>query len=128
MTVSTVEKIGGRTMSRFPDLIDSLFLVDGEPAYQRLFVVSAFGGITDLLLEHKHSGEPGVFSLFAEGDDADEWQDQLSDVGRRMAEINAGMFEDPALRHSADVFVEDRIEDARTMPHGCAADLQLRAL
>ena len=128
MTVKTVEKIGGTSMSRFPELIGNLFLEDGEPRYGRLFVVSAFGGMTDLLLEHKHSGEPGVFGLFSEGDYADEWQDRLTDpcggkrVGRRMKEINAGFFDDQAsLCERADTFVEDRIdEDARQ----CLADVQ----
>ncbi len=120
MTLKTVEKIGGTSMSRFPELIDNLFLDDGKPSYGRLFVVSAFGGMTDLLLEHKHSGEPGVFGLFSEGDYADEWQDRLTDVGSRMKEINAGFFDDASLSTRADAFVEDRIEDARQ----CLADVQ----
>ena len=47
----TVEKIGGTCMSRATDLLDSLWLRD-DP-YGRIFVVSAFGGITNRLLEHK---------------------------------------------------------------------------
>lgn len=120
MAIRTVEKIGGTSMSKFPELIDNLFRIDGEVAYNRVFVVSAYSGITDLLLEHKHSGEPGVFGLFSEGDDAEEWQDRLSDVGRRMAEINAQFFQDPALRQSADLFVDERIQDA----HRCLTDVQ----
>ena len=120
MTLKTVEKIGGTSMSRFPELIENLILEDGNPRYRRLFVVSAFGGMTDLLLEHKHSGEPGVFGLFSEGDYADEWQDRLTDVGDRMKEINAGFFDDASLSERADAFVEDRIEDVRQ----CLADVQ----
>ncbi len=122
MTVRTVEKIGGTSMSRFPELLDSLFLDSaGNPEYGRIFVVSAYGGMTDLLLEHKHSGEPGVFSLFSEGDDEDEWQDQLSDVGRRMQDVNHAFFEgSPTLRAQADRFVEERIVDARQ----CLSDVQ----
>jgi aspartate kinase len=56
MNVKTVEKLGGTTMSRFPELIDSHFKKAGKPLYHRIFIVSAFGGMTDLLLEHKHSG------------------------------------------------------------------------
>lgn len=120
MKVRTVEKIGGTSMSRFPELIDNLFLVNGQPRYDRLFVVSAFGGMTDLLLEHKHSGEPGVFGLFSEGEDAGEWPDRLADVGTKMKAINADFFEDLSLRQRADEFVEDRIEDARQ----CLTDVQ----
>ncbi len=122
MSVRTVEKIGGTSMSRFPELLETLFVDDaGNPEYGRIFVVSAYGGMTDLLLEHKHSGEPGVFSLFSEGDDVDEWQDQLADVGRRMCAINHDFF--PAaspLRARADQFVEERISDARQ----CLTDVQ----
>lgn len=122
MSVRTVEKIGGTSMSRFPELLDSLFLDDsGAAEYGRIFVVSAYGGMTDLLLEHKHSGEPGVFTLFSEGDDADEWQDQLSDVSRRMQDINSACFEGSRmLRAQADRFVEERIADARQ----CLSDVQ----
>ncbi|MGD8830562.1 MAG: aspartate kinase [Pseudomonadales bacterium] len=122
MTVRTVEKIGGTTMSRFPELMDSLFVdQEGNPDYGRIFVVSAYGGMTDLLLEHKHSGEPGVFSLFSEGDDADEWQDRLSDVGRRMCAINHEFFSASSpLRRQADEFVGERVADARQ----CLSDVQ----
>lgn len=114
MSVHSVEKIGGTSMSRFPEIMDAVFLDDrGRPVYDRIFVVSAYGGITDLLLEHKHSGEPGVFSLFSDGDDADEWQDRLSDVGRRMHALNAEVHRSPALARDADRFVDERIDDAR---------------
>jgi len=121
MTVRTVEKIGGTSMSRFPELVETLFVDDtGRPGYQRIFVVSAYAGMTDLLLEHKHSGEPGVFSLFGEGDDADAWQDRLADVGRRMCDINGEFFSGQAvLREQADRFVVERLADARQ----CLADV-----
>jgi len=118
--VETVEKIGGTSMSRFSELIPNLFLQDSKPQYERLFVVSAYGGITDLLLEHKHSGEPGVFSLFSDGERDDEWPDRLSDVGRRMRAINADMIESRSLRERADLFVDERIADARQ----CLTDVQ----
>ena len=122
MSVRTVEKIGGTAMSRFPELVDKLFIGDaGNPEYGRIFVVSAYGGMTDLLLEHKHSGEPGVFTLFSEGDDADEWQDQLSDVSRRMQEINGAFFSGSGkLRAQADRFVDERINEARQ----CLSDVR----
>ena len=52
----TVEKIGGTSMSRLDELLEPLFK-DSQPGYGRIFVVSAFGGITDALLEHKKTGE-----------------------------------------------------------------------
>jgi aspartate kinase len=108
-------------MSRFHELVDHLFLDGrGEPAYDRVVVVSAYGGMTDLLLEHKHSGEPGVFSLFSEGDNADDWQDQLSDVGRRMREVNQTLHEQPVAVADANRFVDARVQDARQ----CLEDVQ----
>lgn len=122
MSVRTVEKIGGTSMTRLPELMGTLFLDDkGQADYGRIFVVSAYGGITDLLLEHKHSGEPGVFSLFSEGDDADEWHDQLSVAGRQMCAINDDLFAGShTLQKEANQFVQTRIADARQ----CLTDVQ----
>ena len=117
MSINTVEKIGGTSMSRFPQLADSLFMRDGAVEYNRIFVVSAYGGITDMLLEHKHSGTPGVYALFSEGDDADAWLDGLSDVGARMREINAEFYTDRVGRKRADAFINERVEDARSCLH-----------
>ena len=77
----TVEKIGGTSMSRVNELLDTLFLRD-DP-YGRIFVVSAFGGITNLLLEHKKTGEPGVYALFANNDSEHGWHDGLDGWPRR---------------------------------------------
>lgn len=54
----TVEKIGGTSMSRARELLDTILIGNRKEAdlYERVFVVSAFGGITDKLLEHKKSG------------------------------------------------------------------------
>ena len=51
----TVEKIGGTSMSRIRELRDTLIIGGrtGSSLYHRIFVVSAFGGITNLLLDRK---------------------------------------------------------------------------
>ena len=48
----TVEKIGGTSMSRFDELLDNIFIGSrrGDALYQRVFVVSAYSGMTNLLL------------------------------------------------------------------------------
>ena len=69
----TVEKIGGTSMSRLNELRDTLFIKNDEPEYGRIFVVSAFGGITNLLLEHKKTGAPGVYARFANADLLVNW-------------------------------------------------------
>ena len=51
----TVEKIGGTSMSRFGEIMQNVIIADRTPAemYNRVFVVSAYSGITNLLLEDK---------------------------------------------------------------------------
>jgi aspartate kinase len=118
----TVEKIGGTSMSRVNELLDTLFIAgrEGAALYGRVFVVSAFGGITNLLLEHKKSGQPGVYARFANNDDDHGWLDALTEVGRAMRAAHGDILGNPGDRSMADEFVRDRIEGARS----CLFDLQ----
>ncbi len=59
-----IEKIGGTSMSRFPEIIDNVILRSPDDVYGRIYVVSAYGGITNELLEHKKTGQPGIYQLF----------------------------------------------------------------
>ncbi|QIE57292.1 aspartate kinase [Pikeienuella piscinae] len=126
MSNHTVEKIGGSSMSRAGDLVETIFVGERESdaIYGRIFVVSAFGGITDLLLEHKKSGQSGVYALFAEAGTNDGghegWSDALSRVGAKMIGIHGELLDDIGDRQRADAFVRDRIEGARA----CMIDLQ----
>jgi len=98
MTLHTVEKIGGTSMSQYQDVLHNIWLrpyqhqTQGETLYQRVFVVSAYAGMTNGLLEHKKSGEPGVYALFAEMDEKRPWQDKLHEVLNNMLAVNAEMF------------------------------------
>ena len=118
----TVEKVGGTTMSRISELVDTLFRGgrEGADLYNRVFVVSAFGGITDMLLEHKKSGEPGVYAAFASAEAGHGWSDRLSGVADAMCAAHAAVLEDPGDRGLADDFVRERVEGARN----CLIDLQ----
>ena len=73
----TVEKIGGTSMSDFQSVRRNIILHDPSNLYNRVFVVSAYSGVTNKLLEHKKSGEPGVYALFA-NDDADTNADPVN--------------------------------------------------
>ncbi|WP_349360245.1 aspartate kinase [Stappia sp.] len=121
-TGHTVEKIGGTSMSRARELVDTILVgTRGEDdLYNRVFVVSAFGGITNKLLEDKKTGKPGVYALFADADEDLGWTEALSSVAREMHRINAELFDELADRDVADEFVRERIEGAR----GCLIDLQ----
>lgn len=116
----TVEKIGGTSMSRLPELVETLFMRNRDDLYGRVFVVSAFGGITDLLLEHKKSGKPGVYGLFASAENDHGWSDALSRVAEAMGTAHDEALDHPADKSMADDFVRERIEGARS----CLIDLQ----
>ena len=122
----TIEKIGGTSMSDYAAVRDNIVLHGGAGGnlYGRVFVVSAYGGITDLLLEHKRSGEPGVYALFAGAADddgnADHWEAQLDQVLEAMLEKNAQLFGDSADRAEADAFITERLSGVRS----CLQDLQ----
>ncbi len=108
----TVEKFGGVAMC-WPDLCDRVMLRVGESRYRRIFVVSAYAGITDLLLEDKRSGKPGVFGLFRHG--SSSWSDSLDAVEQRMLDMNVRLFARGTDRSAADTFIARRVEAARTI-------------
>ncbi|HEX7025795.1 MAG TPA: aspartate kinase [Gammaproteobacteria bacterium] len=118
----TVEKIGGTSMSRFNEVMTNILVGNrhGNELYNRIFVVSAYGGVTDALLEHKKSGKAGVFSLYSNSESEWSWSDMLSEVCYRMCSINAQMFPDHFTCQIADQFVKDRVEGVRS----CLIDLQ----
>lgn len=121
MGTHTVEKIGGTSMSQFDDVLDNILIGDRteEELYNRIIVVSAYGGITNELLEHKKTNKSGVYSLFSKDDDSWAWGDAITHVGQKMCSINK-KFEHLGLDiMQADRFVKERIEGVRS----CLLDL-----
>ena len=111
----TVEKIGGTSMSRFGELMKNILIGDrkGDELYNRLFVVSAYGGVTNLLLEDKKTAAPGIYAAFASGDNR-LWQEKFESTRRRLLEINRS-FADLGLDvDKADAFVNDRMEGVKS--------------
>jgi aspartate kinase len=124
MASHSVEKIGGTSMAATSTLFDNVLIGGrrGPDLYQRIFVVSAYAGMTDLLLDHKKSSEPGVYALFVRSDPV--WRDALDRVREAMCERNAAMFARSDSLAEADAFVRQRIEALRA----CLEDLdRLRA-
>jgi len=117
----TVEKIGGTCMARTGAMLRNVFLRRTAQAgpYGRIFVVSAYAGNTDRLLEHKKSGEPGVYALFSGATSDSAWGDALSAVGEEMCGQNARLFDNEVDRQAADAFVRERVEGVRS----CLIDL-----
>jgi aspartate kinase len=122
MALHTVEKIGGTSMNNYPAVRDNIVQITRKPAemYQRIFVVSAYGGLTNKLLEHKKNREPGVYGLFANNDSDWQWSEALTDTAKAMREINATLFTAPHLLKQADQFITERMEGIRS----CLLDLQ----
>jgi len=118
----TVEKIGGTSMSNYEAVRDNIIVGhrSKDELYQRIFVVSAYGGVTNELLEHKKTGKPGVFALFADAESDWAWGDDLTKMVRFLTDINDKLFDDPMLKQQADQFITDRAEGVR----GCLIDLQ----
>lgn len=121
----TVEKIGGTSMSDYAAVRDNIVLKNGkaEDVYQRVFVVSAYGGLTNLLLENKHNGQPGVYGFFASTDSTDNdasWQEAFLALRQRIYAINKALFGDSELHQCANEFICQRLDDAER----CLIDLQ----
>ena len=64
-----VEKIGGTSMSRFPEIIKNIILYSPDNIYNRIYVVSAYDGVTNMLLEHKKTRVPGIYKKFRDHED-----------------------------------------------------------
>ena len=109
----TIEKIGGTSMSRFGEVMNNVIIGSrkGAELYNRVFVVSAYSGITNLLLEDKKTGEPGVYGHIAR--DNKNWPEALEKFRERLLEYNMS-FEGIGLNVAdADRFVNERIDAVR---------------
>ena len=122
MQFHTVEKIGGTSMSDYVAVRDNIILkpVHNESIYNRVFVVSAYGGITNLLLEHKKNGQAGVYAEFANSLNDDSWQEAMTKLREEILSINQQLFSDPETLEQANVFIGERLDDAERV----LADLQ----
>lgn len=110
----TVEKIGGTSMSQFQDVLQNIIKGKrtGNEFYHRIFVVSAYNNVTNWLLEHKKTGEPGVYSKFLKGED---YKGALDDLTQKLILINEG-FEAIGLNlKEANDFIKFRVDQAKTM-------------
>ncbi len=105
----TVEKIGGTSMTAFDAVLENILLRPEQPDV-RVFVVSAYSGMTDALLECKRFGAPGIYQKIAEHDES--WRDAVYAREQRMLLINENMFADAMTRLRADKFIRARLAEA----------------
>lgn len=96
-------------MSRFPEIIKNIILYDPEDIYNRVYVVSAYDGVTNMLLEHKKTREPGIYRKFR---DHDNHTSALKTLRDRLLEINKGLAESGLDLAEADEFISERIDTA----------------
>lgn len=122
MSLHTVEKIGGTSMADYAAVRDNIVLKKGKVTdlYQRIFVVSAYAGLTNLLLENKHNGQPGVYGFFASTDNDAPWQEAFTVLRQRIFALNQMLFGSTDLGRDADAFIAQRLDDAER----CLTDLQ----
>jgi aspartate kinase len=75
----TVEKIGGTSMSQFQNVLKDIIGNPGSESfrYGRVFVVSAYAGVTNMLLEDKKTKAPGIYQCFVKGADYELSMDHL---------------------------------------------------
>jgi aspartate kinase len=108
----TVEKIGGTSMSKFGDCLNNVIRGKrtGSDLYNRVFVVSAYSNVTNWLLEHKKTGEPGVYARFLHNED---YEVALDSICSRLLEINAQFASIGLNTSEADRFITYRIEQAK---------------
>ncbi len=108
----TVEKIGGTSMSQFKDVLNNIIKGDRSASemYNRIFVVSAYNNVTNWLLEHKKTGEPGIYVKFLNDDNYDSALDELC---QKLIALNRGFEEIKLDQKVADEFIINRIEKAK---------------
>lgn len=111
-TMLTVEKIGGTSMSKFQDVLKNIiFNVPNQQYYNRIFVVSAYAGVTDLLLEHKKTGLPGIYAKFVNGED---YGKALDDLLVHLITLNHGFADIKLDLDKADAYITDRIRQTKS--------------
>ena len=108
----TVEKIGGTSMSRFQDVLNNIIIGKRRKAeyHNRIFVVSAYNDVTNWLLEHKKTGEPGVYARFAQ---QKGYQGTLKEVLGKLVEINETFAGIGLNLAEADHYIAARIHQAK---------------
>jgi aspartate kinase len=122
MNSHSVEKIGGTSMSDYAAVRDNIIFrpTRDDSLYHRIFVVSAYSGITNQLLEHKKTGQPGAFAMFANSVNDDSWKKMLLATKQSMQSINESLFDKGEALDKANAFISERLDDAER----CLTDLQ----
>ncbi|MCS6795383.1 MAG: aspartate kinase, partial [Raineya sp.] len=91
-------------------VLKNIILFYPERIYNRIYVVSAYSGVTNWLLENKKTQEPGVYHYFTAQKD---YSQKLQELCLRLQKINEG-YQNLGLDVSkANAFIQQRISDAQ---------------
>lgn len=104
-----VEKIGGTSMTRFKEVMENVLLLNPQDVTNRIIVVSAYDGVTNALLEHKKTRQPGAYTLFAEQKD---FRPELNKLKVKLFEINASFRSIKLDVDQANDYIEKKINRA----------------
>lgn len=108
----SVEKIGGTSMIEFGEVMENIVLnpvqyIKPKNPYGRIFVVSAYSGVTNLLLEHKKTKTPGIYEKFAKRTgfvlSMQKLLIRLKEINQKFAKVGLGVKE-------ADEFISERVK------------------
>lgn len=94
-------------MFRFPEIIDNIILRNKEDVYGRIYIVSAYAGITNDLLEHKKTGKPGIYKLF---EDQENYPIRMLSLRDHLFELNESFTPLGLDLEEANNFIGDRID------------------
>ncbi len=96
-------------MSRFGEIITNIILRNPDDVYGRIYVVSAYAGITNELLEHKKTGHPGIYSRFK---NQENYPVNILALRDHLFEINESLGATGLNVEQANDFIGDRIDIA----------------
>jgi aspartate kinase len=101
-------------MSQFQDVLNNIIKGNrkGDALYNRIFVVSAYNNVTNWLLEHKKTGETGIYHKFLRGED---FSSALDDFCKRLLLINDGFADIGLDLKEARDFIRFRVDQAKTI-------------
>ncbi|MBT8328712.1 MAG: aspartate kinase [Desulfofustis sp.] len=102
-----VEKIGGTSISRFQEIMDNIILRNKDDIFGRVYVVSAYAGVTNDLLEHKKTRQPGIYKLF---EDQENYPRKMLTLRDQLLELNEGLADCGLDVDEANDFIGARID------------------
>lgn len=93
-------------MSRFGEVLDNVILKDPSDIFNRVYVVSAYSGITNELLEHKKTGLPGIYQTFIHNE---KYEPAMLNLQKKLCAMNAEFASIGLDTKKADDFICERI-------------------